>query len=78
MFCKNAARKIRMKRFTVKNAARFSKPKKKRGLRQKRIEATEDWLKMTERQIFSISPTLIFVKIGYGLAVLGAILAGCC
>ena len=27
-----------------------------------------------ERQIFSISPTLLFVKIGYGLAVLGAFL----
>ncbi len=25
-----------------------------------------------ERQIFSVSPTLLFVKIGYGLAVLGA------
>lgn len=28
----------------------------------------------TEREIFSITPTLIFVKIGYGLAVLGGIL----
>lgn len=28
----------------------------------------------TERQIFSISPTLMFVKIGYGLAVLGGLL----
>ncbi len=28
----------------------------------------------TERQIFSIRPTLMFVKIGYGLAVLGAFL----
>jgi len=27
-----------------------------------------------EKQIFSISPTLMFVKIGYGLAVLGALL----
>jgi uncharacterized membrane protein YdbT with pleckstrin-like domain len=27
-----------------------------------------------EREIFSISPTLMFVKIGYGLAVLGALL----
>lgn len=27
-----------------------------------------------EKQIFSISPTLLFVKIGYGLAVLGAFL----
>ena len=27
-----------------------------------------------EREIFSISPTLLFVKIGYGLAVLGALL----
>lgn len=27
-----------------------------------------------EREIFSISPTLLFVKIGYGLAVLGAFL----
>jgi uncharacterized membrane protein YdbT with pleckstrin-like domain len=27
-----------------------------------------------ERQIFSIRPTLVFVKIGYGLAVLGALL----
>ena len=28
----------------------------------------------SERQIFTIRPTLIFVKIGYGLAVLGALL----
>ena len=28
----------------------------------------------TEREIFSISPTLMFVKIGYGLAVLGGLL----
>ncbi len=27
-----------------------------------------------EREIFSISPTLLFVKIGYGLAILGALL----
>jgi len=27
-----------------------------------------------EKQIFSISPTLMFVKIGYGLAILGALL----
>ena len=27
-----------------------------------------------EREIFSISPTLLFVKIGYGLAVLGALM----
>ena len=33
------------------------------------IEAEE-----TEREIFSISPTLLFVKIGYGLAILGALL----
>ena len=31
---------------------------------------TED----SERQIFSISPTLMFVKIGYGLAIFGALL----
>lgn len=34
------------------------------------IEVEED----EERKIFSISPTLMFVKIGYGLAVLGAFL----
>lgn len=34
------------------------------------IEVEED----DERKIFSISPTLMFVKIGYGLAVLGAFL----
>jgi len=34
------------------------------------IEAEED----EERKVFSISPTLMFVKIGYGLAVLGAFL----
>lgn len=28
----------------------------------------------TEREIFSITPTLMFVKIGYGLAILGALL----
>lgn len=31
-----------------------------------------------ERLIFSISPTLMFVKIGYGLAILGAILLVAC
>lgn len=34
------------------------------------IESNED----EERKVFSISPTLMFVKIGYGLAVLGAFL----
>jgi len=34
------------------------------------IEVNED----EERKVFSISPTLMFVKIGYGLAVLGAFL----
>ncbi|MCD9186080.1 MAG: PH domain-containing protein [Pyrinomonadaceae bacterium] len=34
------------------------------------IEPIED----EERKVFSISPTLMFVKIGYGLAVLGAFL----
>ncbi len=34
------------------------------------IDDSED----AERQIFSITPTLMFVKIGYGLAVLGALL----
>ncbi len=33
------------------------------------VESEDD-----ERQIFSISPTLMFVKIGYGLAILGALL----
>jgi len=31
-------------------------------------------LEDTEREIFSIRPTLMFVKIGYGLAILGALL----
>ncbi|MEJ7860749.1 MAG: PH domain-containing protein [Pyrinomonadaceae bacterium] len=34
------------------------------------LSPTED----AERQIFSISPTLMFVKIGYGLAICGALL----
>ncbi len=35
-----------------------------------KTDATED----TEKEIFSIRPTLMFVKIGYGLAVLGGLL----
>jgi len=34
------------------------------------LPKTED----SEKQIFSISPTLMFVKIGYGLAIVGALL----
>ena len=43
-----------------------------RSIKPEKIEAvvSED----SERQIFSISPTLMFVKIGYGLAILGALL----
>jgi uncharacterized membrane protein YdbT with pleckstrin-like domain len=40
---------------------------------KKEIERTDD-AESEERQVFSISPTLKFVKIGYGLAALGAIL----
>ena len=36
--------------------------------------AVEDSEEESEREIFSISPTLLFVKIGYGLAILGALL----
>jgi uncharacterized membrane protein YdbT with pleckstrin-like domain len=37
------------------------------------LKTVENNVEDTERQIFSISPTLMFVKIGYGLAVLGAL-----
>jgi uncharacterized membrane protein YdbT with pleckstrin-like domain len=40
---------------------------------KKEIAGTDD-AQSEERQVFSISPTLKFVKIGYGLAALGAIL----
>lgn len=40
---------------------------------KKNVEETEP-IEDDERKIFSISPTLMFVKIGYGLAVLGAFL----
>ena len=40
--------------------------------RQKKTE--DDHSEEAEREIFSIRPTLMFVKIGYGLAVLGALL----
>jgi len=40
---------------------------------KKEIERTGD-AESEEREVFSISPTLKFVKIGYGLAALGAIL----
>jgi uncharacterized membrane protein YdbT with pleckstrin-like domain/ribosomal protein L40E len=40
---------------------------------KKEIESGDD-AETEERQVFSISPTLKFVKIGYGLAALGAIL----
>ncbi len=35
---------------------------------------TDNSTEETEREIFSIRPTLMFVKIGYGLAILGALL----
>lgn len=35
---------------------------------------TNDFAEETEREIFSIRPTLMFVKIGYGFAILGALL----
>ena len=38
------------------------------------IKTVPDNADETEREIFSIHPTLTFVKIGYGLAVLGALL----
>ena len=41
---------------------------------KKETGATESAAESEETQVFSISPTLKFVKIGYGLAVLGAIL----
>ena len=40
--------------------------------RPTRVEADDS--EDAERQIFSIAPTLMFVKIGYGLAILGALL----
>lgn len=41
---------------------------------KKETSVTEGAAESEERQIFSICPTLKFVKIGYGLAALGAIL----
>ncbi len=38
------------------------------------VKSETDDAEDTERQIFSITPTLMFVKIGYGLAILGALL----
>jgi uncharacterized membrane protein YdbT with pleckstrin-like domain len=46
---------------------RIARPVK---IEKNEIEHSED----TEREIFSIRPTLMFVKIGYGLAILGALL----
>lgn len=41
---------------------------------KKQIEKNAENADAEERKVFSISPTLMFVKIGYGLAVLGAFL----
>lgn len=38
------------------------------------VKTEPDISEDAEQQIFSISPTLMFVKIGYGLAILGALL----
>jgi len=38
------------------------------------VKSETDDSEAVEKQIFSISPTLMFVKIGYGLAVLGGLL----
>lgn len=38
------------------------------------IKKTEAAPEEAEKEIFSIAPTLLFVKIGYGLAILGALL----
>lgn len=45
-----------------------------RIVRQSRVENDEPIESDEEKPIFSISPTLMFVKIGYGLAILGALL----
>ena len=44
------------------------------GEEETRVAARNTELKDDEEQIFSIRPTLLFVKIGYGLAVIGAFL----
>lgn len=49
---------------------RIARSVKSEKVERQKIDDPED----TERQIFSISPTLMFVKIGYGLAILGALL----
>jgi hypothetical protein len=41
---------------------------------KKRNDAAEDG----EKEIFTIRPTLMFVKIGYGLAVLGGLFSSLC
>jgi len=73
MFCikcgaKNSAEAI----YCQKCGALLEAETETRIVRQAKTEpdVTED----AETQIFSISPTLMFVKIGYGLAILGALL----
>lgn len=49
---------------------RIVRPAKSQNLEKPPSSDSED----AEKHIFSISPTLMFVKIGYGLAILGALL----
>ena len=54
----------------VEEETRIARPK---AIEHKRIEHFEhDDSEDNERQIFTISPTLVFVKIGYALAILSA------
>ncbi len=71
MFCiKCGAENSEEAVFCLKCGNRFDE----NGEEETRIAARKTDLSDDEKQIFSIRPTLLFVKIGYGLAVIGAFL----
>lgn len=76
MFCikcgaKNSAEAI----YCQKCGALLEAEEQTRIARSVKIEKSEpDETEDAEQEIFSIRPTLMFVKIGYGLAILGALL----
>jgi len=73
MFCIKCGAKNSLEAiYCQKCGALLEAEEETRIARQKKTE--DDHSEEAEREIFSIRPTLMFVKIGYGLAVLGALL----
>ena len=73
MFCTNCGSKNSDEAIYCQKCGKLLENEEETRIARKEIKSIEDD-ESEERQIFSISPTLKFVKIGYGLAALGALL----